>query len=126
MFPDSPDLGFSNVQAPTTPTPVLGSDRHLSTLAGGSAAAIATGEYLELYGTDNPSFVGPAPAAPVMAVPDTSDLGYSAVDLGFAAPASSDLGYSAVPSSSDYMALYGTDNPVFVEATEHPLADFYG
>ncbi len=97
VFPDSPDLGFSNVQTTTT-APALGSDRHLATLADQSAGAIATGEYMALYGTDNPVFVGPAPAATVSAVPGTSDLGFS-----------------AVPNTSDNMAMYGTDNPVFVE-----------
>jgi hypothetical protein len=136
VFPDSPDLGFSNVQATTTAAPVLGSDRHLSTLAERSAAAIATGEYMELYGTDNPVFVGAAPAAPMF-------------------PNSSDLGFSDVLETSNYMEMYGTDNPVFVQAAsgtvvgtwategpgsnslsadvvvfaqaaEHPYADFFG
>ena len=118
--------------------------RHLEQLESMAAGQVAV-DYMVTYGTDNPVFITRTPYAdtgeflgidtigvPQRNLTDTGEfLGIDTITI--TQPEFVDTGeflgggYDVVPPKLSHdMRLYGTDNPVFVEETAHPYADFYG
>jgi hypothetical protein len=117
---------ISGLHPPTTPQPTTGGVRWMRWLAavvllagaGVLTAVLVRGDnpdpaqvdYLEVYGTDNPTFVeGNAPGS-VEIVATVDYMEVYGTDNPVFVPAGAD-----VADTGEFMRLYGTDNPTFVE-----------
>ena len=122
------------LQPPTTLKPTAGGVRWMRWLAAAvllAAAGVVTAallrsdeadetpvDYMETYGTDNPTFVEGAEPGTVEIVATEDYMALYGTDNPVFVPA------AEVVTTDDYMVLYGTDNPVFFP--EASYMELYG